>query len=267
MSTHPGPLTVEVWSDVVCPWCYIGKRHLEAAVEQLREELGEELGEVRVHWRSFQLDPSSPRPGEPGHGTDVATYLGEKYGGGREAGLQMNARVSEVAARAGLEFRLEDAVRGSTADAHRLIHLADALDPDGAAGLQDRTKERFLRAYFTEGRDVSQPEVLRALAAEVGLPAEQVDDVLGSAMYAREVLAEQQQAVSYGANGVPFTVVDGRYGVSGAQPVEVFAEALRRAAADRAPRLVSVGASTSSADAAGGAEACGPDGCAVPDRA
>jgi predicted DsbA family dithiol-disulfide isomerase len=258
VSANPGPLTVEVWSDVVCPWCYIGKRHLERAVEQLGDDAG-----VRVVWRSFQLDPAAPRPGEPGHGTDVATYLGEKYGGGREAGLQMNARVTEVAARAGLDFHLEAAVRGSTADAHRLLHLAATLDADGSQGLQDRVKERFLRAYFTEGQDVSQPDVLRSLATEAGLPAEQVDDVLGSTMYARDVLLEQQQAVAYGATGVPFAVVDGRYGVSGAQPVEVFAEALRRALADRAPQLVTV---TAGAAAGQDADACGPDGCAVPAR-
>ncbi|WP_380164078.1 DsbA family protein [Jannaschia sp. R86511] len=268
LPTSPAPLTVEVWSDVVCPWCYIGKRRLEAAVEQTGAD-------VRVVWRSFQLDPTSPRPGEPGHGTDVATYLGEKYGGGREAGLQMNARVSEVAAGDGLDFHLEHAVRGSTADAHRLIHLAASLDADGSADLQDHLKERFLRAYFTDGLDVSRPEVLRDLAVETGLPAQQVDDVLGSAAFARDVAADQAQAQAYGATGVPFTVVDGRYGVSGAQPVEVFVEALSRALADRAPTLVPVGAGSTTDGSTPGAAgtqaaddaACGPDGCAVPDHA
>lgn len=260
MSPLREPLTVEVWSDVVCPWCYIGKRRLEAAVRQTGDD-------VQVVWRSFQLDPTSPRPGEPGHGEDVATYLGTKYGGGREAGLQMNARVSEVAAGDGLEFHLEKAVRGSTADAHRLIHLAASLDADGRRGLQDTVKERFLRAYFTDGADVSDPVVLRAVAVEAGLPAQQVDDVLASAAFARDVAADQAQAQAYGASGVPFTVVDGKYGVSGAQPVEVFVEALRRARADRVPSLVSVG-SSSAADVtdSGTGEACGPDGCAVPQQ-
>ncbi len=260
MSTQSTPLTVEVWSDVVCPWCYVGKRRLEAAAAQVRQD-----GiDVRVVWRSFQLDPAAPRTGEPGHGEDVASYLGTKYGGGREAGLQMNARVSEVAAADGLDFHLELAVRGSTTDAHRLVHLAATLDPDGEVGLQDTVKERFLRAYFTEGQDVSDHGVLRALATEAGLPAQQVDDVLASSAFARDVVTDQAQAQAYGANGVPFTVVDGRYGVSGAQPVEVFTEALRRAAADRVPTLVTVGAAD--ADAADPAEACGPDGCAVPQQ-
>lgn len=266
--TTTAPLTVEVWSDVVCPWCYIGKRRLEAAVARLGAD------DVRVVWRSFQLDPTSPRPGEPGHGTDVATYLGQKYGGGRDAGLQMNSRVSEVAAGDGLDFHLEHAVRGSTVDAHRLIHLASSLDADGTAGLQDRVKERFLRAYFTDGQDVSRPEVLRTLAVEAGLPAQPVDDVLASAAFARDVAADQAQAQAYGATGVPFTVVDAKYGVSGAQPVEVFVEALRRARADRTPALVQVGAAAAT-DGSGAAdpgtpgadaEACGPDGCAVPQQ-
>ncbi len=261
LSSSPArePLTVEVWSDVVCPWCYIGKRRLEAAVEQTGVE-------VRVVWRSFQLDPTSPRKGEPGHGGDVATYLGEKYGGGREAGLQMNARVSAVAAEDGLEYHLDRAVRGSTTDAHRLLHLAGTVDPDGTARLQDTLKERFLRAYFTDGLDVSDPDVLRGLAVEAGLPAQQVDDVLASSAFARDVLTDQAQAQAYGASGVPFTVVDQKYGVSGAQPVEVFAEALRRAAADRVPTLVTVDApgSTGASDGPGASgEACGPDGCAI----
>jgi predicted DsbA family dithiol-disulfide isomerase len=235
--------------------------HRQAALEAAIDEVGQSGVEVRVVWRSFQLDPTSPRTGEPGHGGDLATYLGQKYGGGREAGLQMSARVSEVAAGDGLDFHLDDAVRGSTTDAHRVLHLAATLDPDGSARLQDSVKERFLRAYFTEGQDVSDPDVLRVLAVGAGLPEQQVDDVLGSSAFARDVVADQARAQAYGAGGVPFTVVEGRYGVSGAQPVEVFAEALRRAAADRVPALVTVGTDTDSPG-----EACGPDGCAVPQQ-
>lgn len=251
--TTGAPLTVEVWSDVVCPWCYIGKRRLEAAMAEVGGD------DIRVVWRSFQLDPAAPRPGEPGHGTDVATHLGEKYGGGREAGLAMSERVSAVAATDGLEFHLDRAVRGSTGDAHRLLHLAADLDPDGGSGLQDLLKERLLRAYFTDGDDVSDPDVLRRVVTEAGLPADEVAAVLGGSRYSDEVVADQARAQAYGATGVPFAVVDSRYGVSGAQPVEVFAEALRRARADRAPTLVQV-AATGPADA----EECGPDGCAVP---
>ncbi len=243
------PLTVEVWSDVVCPWCYIGKRRLESALEQVGAD------DIRLVWRAFQLDTSAPRPGEPGHGQSVAEHLGHKYGGGLEAGEAMSAQMTQVAAQEGLDFHLEDAGRGSTLDAHRLLHLAADVetDADGTAGLQDRVKERFLLAYFTQGLDVSDPSVLRQLAMETGLPQQRVEEVLGSQEYAEGVAADQAKAQAYGATGVPFTVIDGRYGVSGAQPVEVFADAIRRARADRAPQLVTVSSA--------GAEACGPDGC------
>ncbi len=243
------PLTVEIWSDVVCPWCYIGKRRLESALEQVGGD------DIRVVWRAFQLDPAAPRPGEPGHGQSVAEHLGQKYGGGLEAGEAMSAQMTQVAAQEGLDFHLEDAGRGSTVDAHRLLHLAADVENDagGATGLQDRVKERLLLAYFSQGLDVSDPAVLRRLAVEAGLPERRVEEVLGSAAYAEEVAADQAQAQAYGATGVPFTVIDGRYGVSGAQPVDVFADAIRRARADRAPQLVTVSSA--------GADACGPDGC------
>lgn len=246
-------LTIEVWSDVVCPWCYIGKRRLESALAQVGRP------DAQVVWRAFQLDPSSPRPGEPGHGQSVAEHLGQKYGGGTEAGLRMSAQMTEVAAQEGLDFRLDRAGRGNTVDAHRLLHLAADLGAADAPGLQDRVKERFLLGYFTQGQDVSDPAVLRTLAGEAGLPADRVDQVLDGQKYAEDVEADQAQAQAYGANGVPFTVIDGRYGVSGAQPVEVFARAITQALADRRPQLVTV-------DSAGSSEAggCGPDGCAVP---
>lgn len=281
-----GPLTIEVWSDVVCPWCYIGKRRLEAALDLLASDLErhgtqaepnvteverdgtqverhepddirDETDDIRVVWRAFQLDPSSPRPGEAGHGQGVAEHLGQKYGGGLQAGLAMSAQMTQVAAQEGLDFHLEDAGRGNTLEAHRLLHLAADLTASGAAGLQDRVKERLLLAYFTQGQDVSDPDVLRTLVAEAGLPAEHVERVLGSDDYAQAVSADQQQAQAYGATGVPFTVIDGRYAVSGAQPVEVFAEAIRRALADRQPRLVTVDAGATGATG----EACGPQGC------
>ncbi len=249
----PSPLTVEIWSDVVCPWCYIGKRRVESALEQVGGQ------DVRVVWRSFQLDPSAPRPGEAGHGQSVAEHLGQKYGGGREAGLQMSAQVSAVAAADGLTFHLEDAGRGNTVDAHRLLHLAADVETEGTPGLQDTVKERFLGAYFTEGMDVSDPVVLRRLAVEAGLPQDRVEEVLATQEYADDVLADQAQAQAYGATGVPFTVIDGRYGVSGAQPVEVFAEAVTRARADRVPTLVQVTSPARTTEAE-----CGPDGCTVP---
>jgi predicted DsbA family dithiol-disulfide isomerase len=232
-------LKVEIWSDVVCPWCYIGKRRLEAAVASSGVP-------VEVTWRSFQLDPSAPRQSTE----DVATYLGRKYGGGREAGLAMNERVSQVAAQDGLEYHLDQAQRANTVDAHRLLHLA------AEHGSQDALKERLLRAYFTEGQAVGDPEVLAALADEVGLPGDRVRAVLGSDEYADDVAADQAEAQALGANGVPFFVIDRRYGVSGAQPVELFEQALRQAWSEKQPSLLTV----PGVDAAD-AQVCGPDGC------
>lgn len=234
------PLAIEIWSDVVCPWCYIGKRRVEQALERTGIP-------AEVRFRSFQLDPTAPRPGEPGHGESMRDVLGRKYGGN---GAQMHQQVTDIAAGDGLEYHLDLTRNGNTGDAHRLLHLAVEHS------LQQTLKERLMKAYFTEGRDVSDPEVLRTLATEAGLPADRVDAVLTTDAYAAEVAADIAQARAYGANGVPFTVVDGRYGVSGAQPLEVFEQTLRRAAADRAP-ITLVGAGESGAT-------CDDSGCEIP---
>jgi predicted DsbA family dithiol-disulfide isomerase len=239
---------IDVWSDVVCPWCYIGKRRLEQA-------LADSGDDATIVWHSFQLDPSSTND-DP---RDLATRLGEKYGRGREWGLQANAQVTEVAAEVGLEYRLDQAKPVNTVDAHRLLHLARELAEAGEvpADTQGRLKERLLKAYFTDGLPVGDHATLTDLATEAGLPAERVREVLAGTAYAQEVAADQAQALAYGANGVPFFVIDEKYGVSGAQPVEVFAEALRRANADRKPVTI--------VTAAGATDdtTCGPDGCAI----
>ncbi len=234
-------LQVEIWSDVVCPWCYIGKRRFEAAVASSGVP-------VEVTWRSFQLDPAAPSQTVE----DVATYLGRKYGGGREAGLAMNARVSQVAAGEGLDFHLDQAQRANTVDAHRLLHLAAEL------GLQDALKERLLSAYFVEGLAVGDADVLAALAAEAGLDPLRVRAVLDSQEFADDVRADQAEASALGATGVPFFVIDRRYGVSGAQPSELFEQALRQAWDERRPALLTVPAAS---DADVNADSCDVQGC------
>src|SRR3954452_16530191 len=234
-------LQVEVWSDVVCPWCYIGKRRLEAAVERLQHP-------VEVTWRSFQLDPSAPADGG-----DMATELGRKYGGGREAALAMMAQVSSVAAADGLEYHLDRTAHVNTRDAHRLLHLAHEL---GGAELQGALKERLMHAYFTEAQVVSDATVLERRAVEAGLPAERVRDVLASSQFGADVETDQREAGALGATGVPFFVIDRRYGVSGAQPVELLEQALRQAWDDRKPATI-----TPLMSGAAGTDVCGPDGC------
>jgi predicted DsbA family dithiol-disulfide isomerase len=240
----PG-MQIEIWSDVVCPWCYIGKRRLESALADF-----EHADQVEVVWRSFQLDPTAPQEATE----SIAAHLGHKYGGGPEAGRQMIDRVTEVAAGEGLAFDYHDAQRASTLGAHRLLHLAHA---EGGPSVQGRLKERLLAAYFTEARNPADHAVLTAAALSVGLPPERVASVLGSDEYADEVAADVAQATAYGATGVPFFVVDRRYGVSGAQPAEVFSQLLDRAWSESQP-LVQVMGPGGGAD-----EACGPDGCPV----
>ena len=232
-------MIIEVWSDVVCPWCYIGKRRLESALADFPHE-------VEVVWRSFQLDPGAPVvPTET-----VAESLGRKYGGGPEGGARMIDNVEAVAAEEGLIYRLHQAQRANTVDAHRLLHLA--LEQGGSV-LQGALKEALLAAYFTEARNVADHAELRAVAVGAGVDPARVDAVLASEEYREEVYADIEQAQAYGATGVPFFVVDKAYGVSGAQPADTFRQVLDRAWADAHPTLEVVGTG----------DACGPDGCLV----
>ncbi|MEO5853002.1 MAG: DsbA family oxidoreductase [Nocardioides sp.] len=232
-------MRIDIWSDVVCPWCYIGKRRLEKAIAG--------RDDVEVVYHSFELDPSSPREARQ----TVAEHLGQKYGGGAAAGQAMIDQVEAVAAEEGLIFRLGEAKRGNTVDAHRLLHLS--LD-EGGRDLQGRFKEALLAAYFLRAENPADHAMLAAVADETGLDPARTRAVLASDEYADAVEADVRQAVAYGATGVPFFVIDGRYGISGAQPVEVFAQVLAQADAERAP-LVRVGGATD--------DACGPDGCAI----
>ena len=234
-------MQIEIWSDVVCPWCYIGKRRLEAALGSF-----EHAEDVEIVWRSFELDPSAPK--EPVE--TVAEVLGCKYGGGPEAGKQMVDRVEAVAAEEGLLFRHHQSLRVNTVDAHRVLHLA--LETGGPA-LQGRLKEALLSAYFVETENVADHDTLLRVAAGVGLDEVRVKEVLTGDEYADAVEADVREAVSLGATGVPFYVVDRKYGIAGAQPSEVFAQVLEKAWSESHPTL----------DVVGGADACGPDGCAI----
>jgi predicted DsbA family dithiol-disulfide isomerase len=207
-------LKIEVWSDVVCPWCYIGKRRLESALAEL-----EHPGEVQVLWRSFQLDPSFPR----GVRRPVLEVLAEKTGGSIEQARAMTDQVGALAAQDGLTYDFEDATMVNTFDAHRLTHLAKAH------GLGGEMHERLLRAQLVEVQTLDDRDTLIALAAEVGVPADEARRVLEGDDYSREVEEDIVEARALGVSGVPFFVLDRAYGVSGAQPVEVFRSALRSA--------------------------------------
>ena len=207
-------MRVEIWSDIVCPWCYIGKRRFEKALEQFAH-----ADQVEVVWRSFQLDPSFPA----GVSKPVHESLAEKMGSTVEQVRHMTEQVTEVAAQGGLDYDLAGGVMANTFDAHRLIHAA------GTQGLAEQAHERLMRAQLVQARDLSSTETLVELAQEIGLEADLARRVLEGEDYAEQVRADVVAAQQLGGSGVPFFVLDRVFGVSGAQPVEVFVSALEKA--------------------------------------
>lgn len=205
-------MKIEIWSDIMCPFCYIGKRHLEAALKAFPEK------EVNIEWKSFQLDPEIvPQPGK-----NVYEYLAERKGMTVEASKQMHAGVVERAAEAGLDYHFEKAVISNSFDAHRVIQLAKTK------GFGDAMEETFFKAYFTDGRDLNDPATLMELAVSAGLNALDVKEVLENKnLFAQAVRNDIIEAQQIGVRGVPFFVFDRKYAISGAQPVEHFEETIR----------------------------------------
>ncbi|MCS0603229.1 DsbA family oxidoreductase [Streptomyces sp. LP11] len=238
-------MRVEIWSDIACPWCYVGKARFEKALAAFphREQ-------VEVVHRSFELDPGHPK----GDVQPVITMLTAKYGMSEAQAQAGEDNLGAQAAAEGLDYRTRDRDHGNTFDMHRLLHLAKEH------GRQDALTQILYRANFAEERSVFSEgdERLVELAVEAGLDADRVRAVLADPdAYADEVRADEREAARLGANGVPFFVLDRAYGVSGAQPAEVFTNALTQAWGERSPlTLVDQG----------DAQACGPDGCAVPQR-
>jgi predicted DsbA family dithiol-disulfide isomerase len=204
-------MQIEVWADVVCPWCYLGKRRFDTALAAY-----EHRDEVEVVYRSFELDPAAPaNRSEP-----LAAHLSAKYGIDAAQVQEMEDRVTGLAAAEGLTYRLDLARTARTFDAHRLIHLAGAHDR------QDAMTERLFAAYFTEGAVITDPDTLVSLAEQVGVDAAAARDMLDGDAYTDAVRADEQAAAQLGITGVPFFVRDRRVGVSGAQPTEVLTQLL-----------------------------------------
>ncbi len=208
------PLHIEVWADLVCPWCYLGKRRLERALAAFLHR-----DRVQVVHRAFELDPSRP----PGQTFDRLEALASKYGLTLERARAMEEEMERRAAADGLEYHLVPGVVGNTFDAHRVVHLAREAGREGAA------LERLYRAHFTEGRSIFDAASLAALAGEVGLDRGAVVEALAGRAFAAPVQAEERRARELGITGVPFFVLDGRWAVSGAQPAELLAKALAQA--------------------------------------
>lgn len=210
-------MQVEIWSDVICPWCYIGKRRFEMALANFAQRES-----VHVIWRSFELDPKSP----PQYPDTLVEMLARKYGVSPQQAAAMNANVTALAGEIGLEYRLSNARPGNTFDAHRLLHFAASRQ------LGDRATERIMHAYFCEGLAVGDRAALARLAPEFGITESDALAMLESDAYSKEVRADEARATAFGVTGVPFFVFDEKTGISGAQPVEVFAEALQQAWTD-----------------------------------
>ena len=234
-------MQVEIWSDVFCPFCYIGKRNFERALEQFPHR-----DQVTITWKSFQLQPDAPLE------TDQSSNerLAEKYGVSIEQARQMQASVSQRAAEVGLAYDLHNTQVTNSFNAHRLTHLAKEH------GLQDAAEERIFKAYFTEGKHVGRRESLLELGREIGLPEFEITEVLDTDRFAADVVADCQEGVALGLQGVPFFVFERRYAVAGAQPPEVFGEVLERVWNESKPvQLIA---------AAAPADGCDDGSCAVP---
>lgn len=216
-------IKIDVWSDIACPWCYIGKRNLETGLAATSGD--EDAPRVEVVYHSFELSPDTPVDFEG----DISDFLAQHKGISREQAAQMHEHVTGIAANAGLEYRFDLLQHTNTVKAHELLHFAKAH------GRQHEVAERLMSAYFTEGRHVGRIDDLVTLAVEAGLDGDAARASLESAEYLDDVRADQAQAVAYGIQGVPFFVIDGKYGVSGAQPAEAFSQILRQVWSEREP--------------------------------
>lgn len=207
-------MKIEIWSDIACPWCFVGKRRFEAALAVF-----DHRDKVEVVWRSFELDRVAP----PTYGISTNELLSLKYGVTKERAAEMNDHLTKIAALDGLAFRTDLARPGNTFDAHRLTHFAETH------GKRTEVIERLMKAYLEEGELMSDHDTLVRIASETGLDAGKTREMLASDAFADFVRADEERAHELGINGVPFFVIDERYAVSGAQPVASFIEALNTA--------------------------------------
>ncbi len=203
-------MKIDIWSDVICPFCTIGKRKLELALAQTGIN-------ADIEWHSFELNPHAP----PSYGMPLPGVLHTLYGMDEDYALGVLAHEEAAARAVGLEFRWRDAKPGNTFDAHRLLHLGKSV------GLGGVVKDRFLRAYFSEGQEIGNPAVLRVLAQEAGLEAAAIDEVLASDLYADAVRADERRAAELGIRGVPYFLIDGQMAIAGAQDVTEFVRVLQ----------------------------------------
>ena len=235
-------MKVEIWSDVVCPWCFVGKRNFEAALAGF-----EHAGDVDVHWRSYELDPRAPREREG----DYASRISRKYGVSLGEAKARIARIVSAGADAGIEFNFDRSRPGNTFDAHRLLHFA------ATRGRQGELKERLLLATFTEGEPIGDHDTLAKLAVDTGLDPQDVAGVLAGDAFAADVRADEATAQELGATGVPFFLFEGKYGLSGAHPPQAFARVLAKVWEETRPAVEMLDGGSAAA------ESCDDGECAL----
>ncbi|HLP56397.1 MAG TPA: DsbA family oxidoreductase [Fluviicola sp.] len=209
-------MKIEIWSDVMCPFCYIGKRRLEQALEQFPGETFD------IEWKSFQLDPDLVANGKE----NPYQYLADRKGISYQESVNMHENVVNAAKSVGLDYRFDLAVVANSLDAHRLSHLAKQH------GLGNELEERLFRAYFTEGKDIADHAVLTVLGTEAGIPKEAIETLFSGDQFLADVQHDILEAQQIGVRGVPFFVFDRKYAISGAQPVEAFLETLNAVKAE-----------------------------------
>ncbi len=207
-------MKVEIWSDIMCPFCYIGKRHFEEALNQFPE-----ADKIEIEWHSFQLDPTLPKPASD---QNVYEYLAQRKGMSIEQSKAMHKNVVQMAEAAGLHYDFNKAVVANSFDAHRLIQFAKTKN------LGDEAEERLFKAYFTEGKNMCDVPTLLQLAKDIGLDESETRSVLNSDAYSEEVEKDIEEASQIGVRGVPFFVFDRKYAVSGAQPSSSFVNVLQK---------------------------------------
>ncbi|KAB7707821.1 thioredoxin domain-containing protein [Bacillus aerolatus] len=240
-------MKINVWSDFVCPFCYIGKRRLEAALDKFPHK-----DQVTIQFKSFELDPNAAKEA----GKNIHEVLAAKYGMSIEQAKAANANVGEQAASAGLTFNFDKMKPTNTLDAHRLAKFA------GEKGKEAELTERLLKAYFTDSLFISDHNVLAEIAGEVGLNKEEVLAFLASDRFTEEVRTDEEEARQLGVQGVPFFVFNDKYAVSGAQPVEAFTSALQKVWEEETGKPVLQNLSVDSVSGA----FCTDEGCDVPDE-
>jgi predicted DsbA family dithiol-disulfide isomerase len=211
-------MKIEIWSDIMCPFCYIGKRHFESALKQFTH-----AENVQIEWKSFQLDPTIPKMDER---VDVYQYLADKKGMSIEQSKAMHENVIQMAKNAGLDYNFDIAVVGNSKDAHRLIQFAKTKE------LGDQAEEALFKAYFTDGKNMADLNDLIEIGASIGLESQALKAILESDAFAYEMMQDIQEAQNIGVQGVPFFVFDRKYAVSGAQPVEAFLQTLEKSFAE-----------------------------------